>query len=77
MDVIDRKIGKDGVLRSHRLMSTEWGMPSWISKVNVILYHMQTLSPFNNYLFLVTLILQMFKADRMVNKAKHLTCFNV
>lgn len=31
VDVLDREVGRDGVLRSHRLMSTEWGMPSWLT----------------------------------------------
>lgn len=30
VDVVDRKIDDKGVLRSHRLLATEWGMPNWL-----------------------------------------------
>jgi len=33
LDVVDRKVDKDGVLRSHRLMSTSWNLPSWSEKL--------------------------------------------
>jgi len=29
LDVLDRKIDSDGVLQTHRLMTTLWGMPGW------------------------------------------------
>lgn len=32
IDVIDRQVC-DGVLKSHRLVSTKWGLPSWAIKV--------------------------------------------
>ena len=33
IDVVDRHIDDKGVLRTHRLMSTRWGIPSWAVKV--------------------------------------------
>ena len=36
VDVVDRSIDKKGVLKSHRLMSTRWGFPSWAVKVCTI-----------------------------------------
>ena len=35
LDVVDRSIDAEGKLKSHRLMSTSWGMPSWVAKVGV------------------------------------------
>lgn len=32
LDVIDRQVEK-GVLKSHRLMTTEWGLPDWVIKI--------------------------------------------
>jgi len=29
LDVLDRKIDSNGILHSHRLMRTEWGLPQW------------------------------------------------
>lgn len=29
LDVVDRHVDQKGVLRTHRLMSTRWGIPSW------------------------------------------------
>ncbi|KAL5021170.1 hypothetical protein ScPMuIL_000325 [Solemya velum] len=33
IDVVDRSITKDGVLKSHRLLSTKWGLPDWATKM--------------------------------------------
>jgi len=33
VDVIDRSIDDQGRLRSHRLMITNWGMPTWVAKL--------------------------------------------
>lgn len=33
LDVIERKMDDEGRLRSHRLMSTTWGMPLWVAKL--------------------------------------------
>ncbi|KAK3610413.1 hypothetical protein CHS0354_008704 [Potamilus streckersoni] len=33
LDVVDRFVDKDGILRSHRLMSTKWGIPDWAAKI--------------------------------------------
>ena len=33
LDVLDREIDKSGVLKSHRLMSTQWGLPDWAVRV--------------------------------------------
>ena len=33
IDVVERKVDAKGVLRSHRLMATEWGIPDWLVKV--------------------------------------------
>lgn len=35
-DVLDRKVDNKGVLKTHRLMTTQWGLPNWAKKV--ILY---------------------------------------
>ncbi|CAL1536521.1 unnamed protein product [Lymnaea stagnalis] len=32
LDVIDRSVDNEGKLRSHRLMSTSWGIPHWVAK---------------------------------------------
>jgi len=38
LDVIDRQIDKKtGVLKSHRLMQTKWGLPDWSSAVIIYL----------------------------------------
>lgn len=34
-DVIDRKV-KDGVLYSHRLVTTQWRFPTWILPVSIL-----------------------------------------
>ena len=36
MDVITRDVGKDGVLRSHRLMQTKWSMPEFLTSVSIV-----------------------------------------
>lgn len=33
MDVVDRKVDTRGVLHSHRLISTSWGLPGWVTKL--------------------------------------------
>ena len=34
IDVIDRKV-ENGVLRSHRLITTKWGIPDWSKPVSI------------------------------------------
>lgn len=36
-DVIDREV-KDGVLYSHRLVTTQWRFPKWLSPVSIVNY---------------------------------------
>ncbi len=36
LDVIDRKVDKKGILKSHRLMRTEWGLPKWVTQVSAV-----------------------------------------
>uniref|UniRef100_A0A915IIY5 PRELI/MSF1 domain-containing protein n=1 Tax=Romanomermis culicivorax TaxID=13658 RepID=A0A915IIY5_ROMCU len=33
LDVIDRKLGEDGILRSKRILRTEWSIPRWVSNL--------------------------------------------
>ncbi len=33
IDVVDRTIAPNGILKTHRLISTEWGLPYWAIKV--------------------------------------------
>ena len=33
LDVIDRKVSPAGSLYTHRLMTTEWGLPNWVVRV--------------------------------------------
>lgn len=33
IDVLDRYVDKKGVLKSHRLMTTRWGLPEWAKKL--------------------------------------------
>jgi len=33
IDVIDRDIGPTGVMRTHRLISCEWGLPNWAQRI--------------------------------------------
>lgn len=35
VDVLDRHVDK-GVLKTHRLMTTKWGLPHWATKVKKI-----------------------------------------
>jgi len=32
LDVVDRKMGSDGVLRSSRVLSSEWNIPGWVTR---------------------------------------------
>ncbi|XP_071173388.1 PRELI domain containing protein 3B-like isoform X2 [Mytilus edulis] len=32
-DVLDRKVDNKGVLKTHRLMTTQWGLPNWAKKM--------------------------------------------
>lgn len=34
-DVVDRKV-VEGVLHTHRLVSSKWGLPKWVQAVSVI-----------------------------------------
>lgn len=33
IDVVDREIKQDGTLQSHRIISSEWGLPQWVSRI--------------------------------------------
>ncbi|CAG2105497.1 unnamed protein product [Medioppia subpectinata] len=33
IDVIDRDVGTNGVMRTHRLISCEWGLPNWAQRI--------------------------------------------
>ncbi|KAL8603157.1 hypothetical protein ACOMHN_059329 [Nucella lapillus] len=33
LDVVDRSVDQQGVLHSHRLLTTAWGMPGWVTRV--------------------------------------------
>ena len=35
VDVLDRHVDKSGKLHSHRLLSTEWGIPSIVKSVRI------------------------------------------
>lgn len=37
VDVLDRHIDPSGKLHSHRLLSTEWGLPSIVKSVSILL----------------------------------------
>ena len=37
IDVTDRKLEPDGTLKSHRLLTTKWGIPGWAIKVSALL----------------------------------------
>lgn len=39
LDVVERKVDSDGVLRSHRLMSTTWNLPSWSERLIGLNHH--------------------------------------
>jgi len=32
-DVVDRSVDQNGVLHSHRLMTTDWAMPGWVARL--------------------------------------------
>lgn len=32
IDIVDRKV-ENGVLKTHRLITTEWGLPSWATRI--------------------------------------------
>jgi len=34
IDTIERNINVSGALQSHRILSTEWGLSSWITRVS-------------------------------------------
>lgn len=36
VDVLDRHVDKSGKLHSHRLLSTEWGIPSIVKSVGIV-----------------------------------------
>lgn len=36
VDVLDRHVDPSGKLHSHRLLSTEWGIPSIVKSVGVV-----------------------------------------
>ena len=42
MDVVDRKVDEQGILRSHRLLSTSWGLPGWATKVSIYFFFFPT-----------------------------------
>lgn len=33
IDVVDREIRQDGTLQSHRIITSEWSLPKWISSI--------------------------------------------
>ncbi|XP_005105804.1 PRELI domain containing protein 3B [Aplysia californica] len=33
LDVVDRTVDSEGRLKSHRLMTTNWGIPGWVAKL--------------------------------------------
>lgn len=33
IDVLDREIKQDGTLHSHRIITSEWGLPNWVSRI--------------------------------------------
>ena len=35
LDVVERKV-ENGVLKSHRVLSTEWGIPEWVVSVSIL-----------------------------------------
>lgn len=44
VDVLDRHVDLSGKLHSHRLLSTEWGLPSIVKSVSVLAW--STMFPF-------------------------------
>ena len=52
VDVVDRVLHTCGVLHSHRLLITSWGLPKWASRViNELILHFDFLCCFYIYLF--------------------------
>jgi len=37
MDTVERNVNLSGALQSHRILSTEWGLSSWITRVSNVL----------------------------------------
>lgn len=33
VDVLDREVTQKGVLKSHRVLTTQWGLPNWVIKI--------------------------------------------
>ena len=55
MDVVDRKVDSSGVLRSHRLLSTAWGLPGWCTKVRMTILKNQSQFQMTAFLLFLTL----------------------
>ena len=36
IDVLDRHVDEKGILKTHRLMTTQWGFPGWAKKVGFL-----------------------------------------
>jgi len=34
IDTVERNVNLSGALQSHRILSTEWGLSSWITRVS-------------------------------------------
>lgn len=34
VDVVDRFVDQNGILKTHRLLSTSWGLQPWVTKVS-------------------------------------------
>ena len=45
IDVVDRQVDEKGVLKSHRLMSTRWGIPNWAMSVSILVYNTYRKNP--------------------------------
>jgi len=37
VDTVERNVNLSGALQSHRILSTEWGLSSWITRVGDVL----------------------------------------
>lgn len=46
LDVVDRHVDKNGVLKSHRLMATKWGMPDFVKRVSWIVGRIWTIQAY-------------------------------
>jgi len=66
LDVIDRKVDEHGVLRTSRVMTTEWHIPSWVTRL------IGLRNP--NYSYEQSLVDT--KTKRMELKTKNLNCTN-